>query len=55
MIGMALIVILIWWYEWSRLGREKKKEKAAVAVLLCLTMLLGVILIINPEPEFDSD
>lgn len=49
MIGMALIVILIWWYEWSRLGREKKKEKAAVAVLLCLTMLLGVILIINPE------
>ncbi|ARA99340.1 MULTISPECIES: hypothetical protein [Geobacillus] len=48
-VGMLIIVGLIWWYEWSRLEREYKKEKAAVAILLCLAMLLGVILMVNPD------
>ncbi|MBB6283230.1 hypothetical protein [Geobacillus subterraneus] len=48
-IGMLIMVGLIWWYEWSRLEREQRKERAAVAILLGLGMILAVLLIINPE------
>ncbi|NNU83995.1 hypothetical protein ETC05_09090 [Geobacillus sp. BMUD] len=48
-LGMLLIVGLIWWYEWSRLGKAQKREKTAVAVLLCLGAVLAVMLIINPD------
>ncbi|OQP05940.1 hypothetical protein B1690_10750 [Geobacillus sp. 46C-IIa] len=48
-IGMLIMVGLIWWYEWSRLERERRKERAAVAILLGLGMILAVLLIINPE------
>jgi len=48
-IGTLIMVGLIWWYEWSRLGREQRKERAAVAILLSLAAILAVLLIINPE------
>ncbi|TCK05538.1 UNVERIFIED_ORG: hypothetical protein BDK47_10697 [Anoxybacillus amylolyticus] len=48
-LGTISIAGLIWWYEWSRLGKAQKREKAAVAVLLCLGVMLAVMLIINPD------
>jgi multisubunit Na+/H+ antiporter MnhB subunit len=48
-LGTLVLVALIFLYEWSRINRTQKKEKAVFVVLLSLGTILAIVLIWNPD------
>lgn len=48
-IGVSLIVLLMALYEWPKMNRNQKKEKAAFVIISALGWLNVVLLIFNPE------
>lgn len=48
-IGVTLIVALMTLYEWPKISRNQKKEKAVFASIALSGWLLAVILIFFPE------
>ena len=48
-IGVTLIVALMTLYEWPKMSRNQKKEKAVFASIALSGWLLAVILIFFPE------
>jgi len=47
--GITFIAALMALYEWPRLGRGRKKEKAAFVTLTALGWLLAVLYAFNPD------
>ncbi|WP_423802539.1 hypothetical protein [Neobacillus sp. SAB-20_R2A] len=43
------IAIIMFLYQWPKLKKQQKKEKAAFLSLTCLGLLLAVLLILYPE------
>ncbi|KYD31799.1 hypothetical protein [Parageobacillus toebii] len=48
-LGTLVLVALIFLYEWPRINRTQKKEKAVFVVLLSLGTILAIVLIWNPD------
>jgi multisubunit Na+/H+ antiporter MnhB subunit len=48
-LGTLVLVALIFLYEWPRINRTQKKEKAVFVVLLSLGTILAIVLIWNPN------
>ncbi|MBB3867230.1 hypothetical protein DER53_15665 [Parageobacillus toebii NBRC 107807] len=48
-LGTLVLVALIFLYEWPRINRTQKKEKAVFVVLLSLGTILAMVLIWNPD------
>lgn len=48
-LGTLVLVALIFLYEWPRINRTQKKEKAVFVVLLSLETILAIVLIWNPD------
>jgi multisubunit Na+/H+ antiporter MnhB subunit len=48
-LGTLVLVAFIFLYEWPRINRTQKKEKAVFIVLLSLGTILAIVLIWNPD------
>jgi multisubunit Na+/H+ antiporter MnhB subunit len=48
-LGTLVLVGFIFLYEWPRINRTQKKEKAVFIVLLSLGTILAIVLILNPD------
>jgi multisubunit Na+/H+ antiporter MnhB subunit len=48
-LGTLVLVALIFLYEWPRINRTQKKEKAVFVVLLSLGTILAIVLVWNPD------
>ncbi|WP_428910740.1 hypothetical protein [Niallia sp. Krafla_26] len=48
-IGITIILVLIFWLQWSGLKKEGKKLKIAFLSILLVNWFLAVLLVIFPE------
>lgn len=48
-VGIIVLMILITWYEWPKMDRKQKKEKAAFITLLAMGGLLAILLLFFPD------
>ena len=54
-LGIAAAAAVIYWYEWPKIGKKLKKEKASFLVLLSLGVLLSIYLLYFPEASGPTD
>jgi hypothetical protein len=48
-IGITVCVVLIFLYEWPKMDRNQKKEKAAFVLLTTMGWLLAILLLFFPD------
>lgn len=48
-IGITVCVVLIFLYEWPKMDRNQKKEKAAFVILTTMGWLLAILLLFFPD------
>ncbi|MEH7023885.1 hypothetical protein [Priestia megaterium] len=48
-IGITVCVVLIFLYEWPKMDRNQKKEKAAFMILTTMGWLLAILLLFFPD------
>jgi hypothetical protein len=47
--GLAAVVILMTIYQWPRIGRKQRKERAAFTLLTAIGSALAVLLVYFPD------
>ncbi|ASN05765.1 hypothetical protein [Virgibacillus necropolis] len=53
--GITVVVVLITLYEWPKINRDQKKEKAAFVTLTGAGWLLAVLLVFFPDIPGPTD
>jgi multisubunit Na+/H+ antiporter MnhB subunit len=48
-VGITILVVLIFLYEWPKMKRNQKKEKAAFVALTAMGWVLAVLLVFFPD------
>lgn len=47
--GIIVVIIIMFLYEWPKIGGQKKREKAAHAVVTIMGGMLAFMLVIYPD------